>query len=611
MYHLQLGSGANVGPGRAAVKGRTCGRSPPLPSAAPGARFQPRGRRRCSWPDRAAPLTPSPLPAMRHPRGSIEASPVARLLPLVAVLLSSFLASPRPAFAQDHAHPETGELVGSVSLPTSCSPAVQPAFDRAVAMLHSFWFERAEAEFREIAAADTRCAMAQWGIAMTLWGNPMTRAAPPAERQGLAAEASTTARTLAATATRREQLYADAAVALYENWEQVAHLTRMQAHEDAMRRVTDAYPDDAEATIFLGRIMVANGRPDDLSFSRQRAAAALMEPLFARMPDHPGLAHYIIHAFDAPATADEGLAAARAYAEIAPAAPHALHMPSHIFTRLGYWQESVETNARSAAAEPVPDAAVHPLDYMVYAHLQMGQDAAAGGIVGKARAISDRYYAGLLGYNFAAMHARYALERDRWAEAAEVPVPTGALPYVEAVAHFARAVGAARSGNPDRAQAEVRMLADLAGRLEQQGDPYWPSVVNAQRLAAAAWEARVRGDDAGAVRLATEAADLEATFEKHPVTPGPLLPARELLGDLLLELGRPAEALAAYRQTLEREPNRARTLYGAARAAEAVDAAAARGYYQQLLELMADADTGRPEVGAARRYLGRQGDPLR
>ncbi len=520
------------------------------------------------------------------------------------VLVLALLAAPSPVLSQDHDHPAGEAMVGSVTFPTSCAAEVQPDIDRAVAMLHSFWFEQAEATFGEVAVADPGCAMAHWGLAMTYWGNPMTRAAPPAERQAAAAEAVSRARELVSGASHREQMYVDAAAALYDGRDDRDHLTRMRSHEEALRRLAEMHGDDPEATIFLGRIMIANASPDDLTFSHQRAAAALLEPVFQRMPDHPGLAHYIIHAFDAPAIAEEGLEAARRYADIAPAAPHALHMPSHIFTRLGYWQESVETNRRSAAAEPVPDAAVHPMDYLVYAHLQMGQDEAAGQIVATARAIPDRYYSGLLGYNFAAMHARYALERDRWSEAAAVSVPTGALPFVEAVSRFARALGSARAGDAMGAQRELAALAELQARLEEGGDGYWATVVGAQRLAASAWEAHARGAAGDAVRLAREAADLEATVEKHPVTPGPLLPARELLGDLLLELDRPTQALMAYSQTLEREPRRARALYGAARAAEASGAEEeARVYYQELLELLADADASRQEVEAARRFL--------
>lgn len=515
------------------------------------------------------------------------------------------LITPPALEAQDHQHPASDGLVGSVSFPVTCTAETQSDFDRAVAMLHSFWFDEAERAFRSISEADPGCAMAHWGIAMTLWGNPMTRAAPPEDRQSAAAEAVARARELASGASHRERMYIEAAGALYDGVDGASHLERMRAHEDALRGLTDMHPEDPEATILLGRIMVANAPPDDLTFSRQLRAAELLEPIFQEMPDHPGLAHYIIHAFDAPAIAESGLDAARRYADIAPDAPHALHMPSHIFTRLGYWEESIATNMRSAAAEPDPDAAVHPLDYMVYAYLQLGRDGAAGEVVGRARSISDRFYGGLLGYNYAAMQARYALERSRWDEAAAVPLPTGALPWVEAVSRFARALGAARSGQPDRARAELRALGDLHDRLERDGETYWATVVEAERLAAGAWLELAEGRHGDALRLAREAAELEGTVEKHPVTPGPLLPARELLGDLLMELGRPDEALEAYEATLAREPNRARAMFGAARAAEmAGDETRARQHFRELLELMKSADPDRPEPSAARRFLG-------
>ena len=509
------------------------------------------------------------------------------------------------ASAADGEAPATAQQVGSVTFPTSCSPEVQPKFEEAVAMLHSFWFEPAEAAFREVAADDPDCAMAHWGIAMTQWGNPIARAAPSPERVEVAVEAVEAARTLSADATDRERMYVEAVAALYDDHATTGHLERMRAHEKAMRALMEAHPEDPEATIFYGRIVVANAPPDDLTFERQRYAAGLMEPIFEERPDHPGLAHYIIHAYDAPSTAARGEDAAFRYADIAPDAPHALHMPSHIFTRLGYWHESIETNARSALASPVPDAAVHPLDYMVYAHLQLGQDDAAGEVVRRARNAADRFYGGMIGYNYAALQARYALERERWADAADLEPSDEALPFVQAVTRFARGIGAARAGQPERARADEAALGELVTGLREAGDDYWATVVEAQRLAVGAWIARAEGRDAEALDLARRAADLEDTVEKHAVTPGPILPARELLGDLLMELGRPGEALRAYEATLEREPRRARALHGAARAAEAAgETDVARERYGELMELMADADPDRPERAAAERFLG-------
>jgi tetratricopeptide (TPR) repeat protein len=489
---------------------------------------------------------------------------------------------------------------------TSCSAAVAPRFEQAVAMLHSFWFEQAEAAFGEVAARDPSCAMAHWGVAMTLLGNPMARQSPPPERLALALQEAEQAEALAAGVTERERGYIAAVVALYRDYGRLDHFARMKAHEDALGRVHDRFPDDAEAAIFHARAIIANAPPTDLTFARQLHAASMIEPLFLKRPDHPGLAHYIIHAFDAPAVARQGLDAARRYAAIAPDAPHALHMPSHIFTRLGYWDESIEMNDRSARAEPNPDAAVHPMDYMVYAYLQQGRDEAARAVVARAVDLPDRFYGGILGYNFTAMPARLALERSRWADAATLALPTGAFPQVSAITRFARAIGAARAGNAPGAEPEVAALAALRDSLAAANDDYWKTIVEAQRLAASAWVAHASGDDASAARIAAQAADLEETVEKHPVTPGPLLPARELQGDLLLDLGRPTDALRSYEATLQREPRRARSLFGAARAAElSGDLAKARSHYLALLELMDRADRDRPEARAARAFLER------
>ncbi|HEX8693733.1 MAG TPA: hypothetical protein VF746_15025, partial [Longimicrobium sp.] len=509
-----------------------------------------------------------------------------------AALALAALAAAADVRAQEHQHAGDAAQLGRVVFPTSCNAAAQPLVERGVAMLHSFWFDQAQRTFEQAAAADPRCAMAPWGVAMTLLGNPFAAVSPPAPRLQAALAAARTAVDLARAATPREQGYAAAALALYDSYQTVDYRARMRAHEEALRRLRDANPDDPEAAIFYARAVIANAPPSDLKFERQLAAAAILEPLFIRQPNHPGLAHYTIHAFDAPPIAGQGLQAARRYATIAPAAPHALHMPSHIFTRLGYWDDSIEANRRSAAAEPDSNAAVHAMDYMVYAYLQQGRDAEAKRVVDRATQNPDAFYASsVIGYNFTAMPARYTLERGRWDEAAGLRLPVGAAPHVEAIARFARAVGAARSGRPDAARAEVAALAALRDTLAARRDEYWATIVGAQRLAAEAWLARAGRDDARAVRLAREAAELEETVEKHPVTPGPLLPARELMGDLLLELGRPAEAKAAYEQTLRREPNRARALFGAARAAElAGDRAAARRHYEHFLQLMARAD---------------------
>jgi tetratricopeptide (TPR) repeat protein len=519
---------------------------------------------------------------------------------LAAVALYGFNAHAQAA----HHHPAgSSEKLGKVNFPTTCAAAVQPRFERAVAMLHSFWFDEAHRAFQQVAADDPTCAMAHWGVAMTLLGNPLIGQPLPEPRLKSAVAAAERAGALGAQASLRERAYIDAALALYRDVGPDRR-PRLQAYESAMRSLRDQHPDDAEAAIFYAIAVVANAPASDLTFARQKHAAEILTPLFARQPDHPGLAHYIIHAFDSPQLAQNALSAARRYADIAPSAPHALHMPSHIFTRLGYWDESISTNRRSAAAEPDSNAAVHPMDYMVYAYLQQGRDQDARKVVDRAVQNPDRFYGGIIGYNFAAMPARYALERARWADAAQLRVPTNAPPYVEAVTRFARAIGAARSAQPARARAEIARLDSLRDSLKRSGDSYWATVVEAQRLAADAWSAHASGDDANAVSLARAAAELEETVEKHPVTPGPLLPARELEGDLLLDLGRPADALRSYEKTLQREPNRARALAGAARAAElAKNSEAARQYYAALAKLMDRADPERAEAKAARRFL--------
>jgi hypothetical protein len=498
------------------------------------------------------------------------------------------------ALAQEHSHPSgNSEKLGKVSFAVSCAPASQPKFERAVAMLHSFWFEEADRAFSDIIRADSSCALAYWGRAMTLMGNPMTRQAPSAERLRTGLALAERGRELAGRASHREQLWADAAMAYYRDYPASDHLSRMKLHAQAFDRLRQAHPEDMEATIFYARTVVANAPPTDLTFARQVEAGELLQPLFDRHPSHPGLAHYLIHAYDAPATANRGAKAAEAYAGIAPAAPHALHMPSHIFTRLGQWDESIETNQRSARAEPDSNAAVHPMDYMVYAYLQLGRDRDARGVVARAIQNSDRFYGGTLGYNFAAMPARLILERDAWADASSLKLPVNAAPYVRAITHFARGLGAARSGQTSAARVEADSLASLKGQLDRLNDSYWATIVEAQRLAVESWIA-FPTDRAKALTLARSAAEVEETVEKHPVTPGPLLPARELEADMLRLVGKEAEALAAYEKTLVREPRRLRALKGATAMAERTgnrDVAAKRG--SELKQLLAQSDAAR------------------
>jgi tetratricopeptide (TPR) repeat protein len=488
--------------------------------------------------------------------------------PLLGFTLSLSFLLPLSAAAQEHKHADHG--VGNVQFSVGCNTEAQQRINIAVAMLHSFWFTEARKTFESAAQADPACGVAYWGVALTHFGNPFA-GGPGADgnRAGLAA-----AEKAASVGAKRprDQAYIDAALALYRNYETVDNRTRMRAYEAALGKLHAQDAGDMESAIFHGLWLVATSAPTDMTFAQQKKAAEILNPLFVKNPQHPGLAHYIIHAFDSPPLASLALDAARRYAELAPAAPHALHMPSHTFTRLGYWDESIKTNRRSADLEPTPGAKTHAADYMVYAYLQQGRDAQAKAVLDEI-GIDPKDPTGvrgrLGGYNSYAMIARYSLERDDWATAANVPVASDQPESVQAISRFARALGAARSGNQSAARAELNELNALVEKLNAAKDPYWPIVVDAQRMAAEAWVAHLEGEHAAALKLAADAADKEETVEKHPVTPGPLIPARELLGDILMVHKKPAEALAAYEATLKKEPNRLRTLAGAARAAKA------------------------------------------
>lgn len=490
--------------------------------------------------------------------------------------------------AQDHAH---HAAVGTVSFPVSCDARAQERMNVAVAMLHSFWFPEARKAFEAAAAADSTCGMAYWGIALTHFGNPLAGGSGPAEQAKGAAAAARGVQVGGRSV--RERAYLDAVATLYHDHATVPVRTRLQHYEAALERLVAAHPSDTEAQIFHAIIIVANAPPSDMTYARQQVAARTLTALHRRQPTHPGLAHYIIHAFDAPSLAHLALDAARQYASIAPDAPHALHMPSHTFTRLGYWDESIATNRRSADAESVVGARAHPLDYLVYAYLQQGlADSARAAIMELTGNRELDYHAGTLGsWNGRAMVARYALEREDWKGAQALPVLEDP-PSVKAITQFARALGAARAGDVAAARAEQAALAATVAALTAANDAYWAHVVGAQHRAVEAWVAHLEGRHEDALRLAREAADAEDAVEKHPVTPGPFLPARELYGDILMAHGRSGEALAAYEATMKREPNRLRTLYGAARAARALGRQAeARKYYAEILALLKPAAT--------------------
>ena len=521
------------------------------------------------------------------------------------LLLLAFLFAPAvhgPAQAHD-ADSQSGPL-GKVSFPTSCDPKVQAAFERGVAMLHSFWYSAGEKTFREVLKDDPQCAIATWGIASILMSNALAGqgASPKGAEQAQAAIDE--GRRIGAK-TERERDYIEAVAAYYKDFparpERERQVSRAQAYDALAQR----YPTDDEAQIFFALYNAGTQTPADQTYAAYLKSAAILEDEFKKYPDHPGVAHYLIHSYDAPPLAEKGLVAARRYASIAPAAPHALHMPSHIFTRVGSWQESAATNVRSkdvAKAGGDADEAYHAADYMVYAYLQLARDADARRAIAEAMkvdGISPRFTAR---YATAAMPARYAMERGAWQEAARLQPIGSTYPFVESLTYFSRCIGAARNGDlasarKDAEQLEVQHLALLAAK-----NSYWATEVEVQRLAAAGWIALGEGKSEDALKLMRAAADLEDRNEKHIVTPGRIVPARELLGEMLLELKQPQAALKEFEASQLREPNRFRNYLGAARAAEmAGEKAKAAANYKKLLDLAKDSDAARPELVSAKK----------
>jgi tetratricopeptide (TPR) repeat protein len=501
------------------------------------------------------------------------------------------------------------EKLGTVHFQTSCSPPAQKEFERALALLHSFWFRAAIPAFKAVDAADPGCAIAQWGIAMALLGNPLAvPPAPQALKDGWAAIEK--ARAIGAK-TQRERDYVDAIGQFYTDADKVDHRTRTLAYEKAMADLSSRYGDDREAAVFYALALDITALPTDKTYANQLKAAAILEKVFAVEPNHPGVSHYLIHSYDYPPIAAKGLPAARRYAGIAPSAPHALHMPSHIFTRVGAWQDSVDSNRASAEVarkQSSPGEMLHALDYQIYAYLQMAQDKEARRVLGELGAVvgTDGLDSARNANAFAlaAIPARYVLERRAWAEAAALEPQPSRFPYTEAMTHFARAVGLARSGDAPAARKAVEKIAPLYDALVQAKNAYWAEQVDIQQRVALAFVRRAEGRSDEALALLRGAADLEDATEKSPVTPGPLAPARELLGEMLLEANQPAQALKEFEASARREPNRLHGLYGAARAAElSGDRQRARNYYGRIVVLTSKADSERIETKAARTFL--------
>jgi tetratricopeptide (TPR) repeat protein len=511
-----------------------------------------------------------------------------------------------------------GDNIGTVNFPVSCSESSQRLMERGVALLHHMTYAGARKIFEVTREADPNCALSYWGVAMTyvhpLWLDP-----PNEEELKLGLDLIKLAQKRGHK-TEREHAYIAALEAYFKNAQERDQRTRIASFEQAWERVYHEFPDDLEAASFYALAHMATATIKDKSYQKQKEAGAIMEKILVQIPDNPGAHHYIIHAYDFPGLADRALKVARNYGKVAPEVPHALHMPSHIFTRLGLWQESIDWNVRSASAawKNKVDGAItlhylHALDYLAYAYLQQVQDEKAKEIMETVLSLSGPFYdlnVEATAYALAAIPARYTLERQKWEDAAKLKTREPAsfqwgsrFAAFEATTHFARALGAARSGNINAAQSALKELEALHDIVAQK-NVYWAGQIRIQQLSAKAWLAFEKGKQAEALRLMQQAARLEASTEKHPVTPGEVLPARELLGDMLLKLKRPKEALAEYETGLKRSPNRFNSLYGAGWAAElAGDKKKAAAYYQKLLKVTVQADTKRPRLQNARRFL--------
>jgi len=532
---------------------------------------------------------------------------------IIAAVVATLCAT-QSAFAHEgSSSPAVGkppEQLGRVHFPTSCNPAVEKQFERAMALLHSFWANDAIKEFNAVLQQDPGCAIAYWGIAVAMQQNPLTGLEPNPKATQEALAGLEKARTIGAK-TQRERDYLAAIELIYKDADSIVFPSRRLAYEKAMEALAQRYPNDPEAATFYALALQMTAQLTDKTYSNQLKSAAILEEIVKAQPEHPGVVHYLVHAYDYPAIADRGLSAARLYARIAPNHPHALHMPSHIYTRLGMWQDSIDANRGSAAAakaEGNGTEQTHAMDYLVHAHLQLGQDAEAGRIVSEALSVTTINPAVFVGhYATAAMPARHVIERRAWNDAIALkPRPTRFL-FPDAIIHFARGLGYARTGDIASAKAEEIELAKLVDQLARQKNAYWSKQTEVQQVAVGAFIALAQGNRDEALKSMQAAADLEDSMEKHIVTPSPVVPARELLGEMLLEIARPAEALQAFESSAQREPNRLRGLYGAARAAElSGNREKARMYYAKFVALTEKSDGARTELQRAKAYLAQR-----
>jgi tetratricopeptide (TPR) repeat protein len=519
------------------------------------------------------------------------------------------------AFANDdqsHHHEElTTSQLGTVTFPVSCAVSVKKPFEHGVALLHSFWYEEAEKEFTRIAVDDPRCAMAHWGIAMSLWHQLWNNPDAKVVQRGL--DEVHEAKTTDGPATPREKAYIAAIGAFYSDSKRLNHEARAKAYSDAMQKVYESYPDDHEATVFYALSLLASEPHDDATFANRKQAAAILEKLFATEPDHPGVAHYLIHSYDKPQLAQLGLPAARRYAQIAPSAPHALHMPSHIFARVGLWQDDINSNLASIAATRKTAAMhmggeghqFHAMDFLFYAYMQSGRDADAKALIEEIRAMpnkkDDMYGKGYDPHAAALAHlsALYPIEMHDWPAAAALPPVEVAGTAEYSMIYWARAIGSAHLHKPDDVRKDIAEIERIRKkRVAEKSD--FADAVEDDRKVAEAWLAFAEGKDGDAVEALRPIAAKEDSLGDEPEG----IPAREMIADILLEAKRPQQALAEYQTDLKLHPNRFDGLYGAARAAEAAGQQSdASEYYALLLKVCSGSNSTRPELSRARELV--------
>ena len=497
------------------------------------------------------------------------------------------------------------EKLGKLSFPTSCDPKVQAEFERGVAMIHSYWFLIARRTFEGVLREDPNCAMAYWGIALDLLNNSLAVVPPRADAEAAWA-ALEKARAVGAK-TQRERDWIEALSAYFRDHDKLPVNVRLAAYNNAMEQLAQRYTDDYEAQAFYALSLQASASPSDTTYANQLKSVAILEKLYDQNPQHPGVTHFIIHAYDYHPLAEKGIPAARRYATIAPAVPHARHMPSHIYSMVGLWEESIASNASALAIQP---DYYHAADFSVYAHLQLAQDAKAKALMEKSIATADRGDRPVTFVNFTAknaMSARYVLERSDWAGAAALPFTSSQYPQPDSLIRFTRGLGMARSGDLAGAKAEIEAIKALRAALEKSNQSYWADRSEEQMLAISAWVALKEGAPDQALRFMRAAADGEDGSVKHVAMENRLYPLRELFAELLLETGQPAAALSEFEAALKQTPNRYRAFLGIARAANAAgDRQKASEYYGKLVDLAKNADTERQEIREAKNFLAQR-----